>query len=212
MRKLLLNISVIALSTCIAAHAFAQEKTVNAPIFINPYSPTVPTYESNVPNMVRSTGTSRYSQATRTYTKPNRISGPQYDEVPTNLFAPGYGRIRSEQDFYDNDTGQHYGQYEYFKLLASRGETAKLQEVVKKVQEGGVFDPAKYKAVMSGTIGTSGSSSQPKTRTVVKSAPSKKKVTKNLTEGDLPQKLHNGYDDEPAPQPTYQKNQPIFLR
>lgn len=214
MNKFLLNISVLSLSATIATSAIAQTQNGNAPIFINPYSPSVQTVPSKLPNMVRSTGSSSYSQNNRTYTTPNRVSGsPQYDEV-YNPFGAGFGRMRAEKDFFDNTTGQYYNQYDYFKLLASRGDNAGLQAAVKEVQENGVFDPAKYKEVMSGVSGSTAEEQKPHTqRVVVKNAVSREKVSDNLTQGDLPQKVHQGYDEEPqAQQPAPRKNQPIFLR
>lgn len=197
----------------------AQDKNTTKPIFINPYSPTVPTYATDMPNVVRAkNGNTTYNQAGRTYTKPNRLSsGPTYDPV-FNPFPADYGRMRTEKDFYDIPTGRYYEQYDYFKLLADRGDTATLAAAVKEVQEGGVFDPAKYQAAMSGTgqAGSGSSATTPQPRQVYQQAQDKTPVTKNLTQGDIPQKLHRSYDDDataaPTPTPVRQKNQPIFLR
>lgn len=216
----ILRISFLALMAMSPFTVQAQDKNTTKPIFINPYSPTVPTYATDIPNMVRAkNGSTTYNQASRTYTKPNRISsGPTYDPV-FNPFPADYGRMRTEKDFYDIPTGRYYEQYDYFKLLSDRGDTAGLAAAVKEVQEGGVFDPAKYQAVMNGTGLTDDGSpitTPVKTQQVYQASKDKTPVTKNLTQGDIPQKLHSGYDEDattvPTPAPARQKNQPIFLR
>lgn len=199
---------------CTAHGVSAQETASKAPIFINPYSPSVPTTTSKMPTIVQSNrGNGRWSQSNRTYTNPNRVSGPQYDEV-FNPFGQGYGRMRSEKSFYDDVTGKQYKQYEYFALLAGRGETAKLQAAVRDVQQNGVFDPAKYRAALSGVSDTSGSTVTPR-RQVTAQPTTSRQVTRNLSESDMPQKLHSGYDEEteqPAEQPQQRRSGPIFLR
>ena len=222
MKHLFLTAFVISLcSVAVTYNVMAQTTSSNtpAPIFINPYKAAVPTYASQVPNLVRSNGQSQYSQAQRQYTKPNTSSGPVYDK-PFSPFAPGYGRIRGEKEFYDTVDEKYYQQYEYMTVLAKRGDKAKLQQVVSDVQTNGVFDPAKYNAALvaaqnGGTSGTTNADPLNPSSPVTPTGQKRVFVNKNAT-SPTPQKIHQGYDDDTAqPQaqsPTPRKNQPIFLK
>lgn len=218
MNKLVYSLSILAilvLSVTVSVGVSAQEKAASTPIFITPYSPTVPTYESRVPTMVKNVNPSRRIGG-RTYTQPNRKSGPVYYKAE-NQFAEGYGRVRGEKDFYDEQTATFYDQYDYMGLLAQRGDTAKLREVVADVQKNGVFDPAKFQTVMTQAQG-GGSAGNPQDNGSLPSIGSdgRKRVyqVKQADGGDLPQKLHSGYDDEEQAAPAEPKRsypQPIFL-
>lgn len=222
MNKFIINLGIIGICITLAGGVHAQTdrqttqtaKPAPTPIFINPYKPTLPTYESDTPNLVRSTGNNTYSQYERRYTKPNKTSGPVYDEV-FNPYGPGYGRIRGEKDFYDTADGRYYKQYEYMTLLAKRGDVAKLQSVVQDVQQNGVFDPEKYKAAIAAATGVNTDNPGGGSSGIPGVAPMPKKqvyVNKNDTPA-TPQKLHRGYDDEPAQKNQQpRQNQPIFLR
>jgi hypothetical protein len=161
------------------------------------------------------------NRTSRTYTQPNRKSKPMYD-TNVNQFPADFGRITGEQDFYDSQTKRYYGQYEYFELLAQRGDTAKLQQVVGDVQRTGVFDPAKYQAIMSGgsngggMTGINNGGGMPQRQIITRQ---KTPTVTRQNQVVTPKRVHQGYDDDmestQTSQPVQQarpKNAPIFLR
>ena len=218
MKHLLLCTALFSALVLASTDGMAQEKNVSTPLFITPYTANVPTYNNRVPSVVTSTGQSQLSRATRTYTSPNRVSKPLYD-TSVNQFPADFGRITGEQDFYDTQTKRYYGQYEYFALLANRGDTATLQQALQKVQSTGVFDPEKYKAVMSGGTASSGQSGAINGGVQRPAAAQQRsQIVTRQNEIVTPQRIHQGYDDDmneknaPQAAPQRQKNAPIFLR
>lgn len=217
MKKVILHMAIIAAATTAATNGFAQEKTVSTPLFITPYTASVPTYNSRVPSVVSAKGQSQLSRATRTYTKANRVSKPMYD-TSVNQFPADFGRITGEQDFYDATTGRYHSQYEYFALLAERGDTARLQEVVTEVQRKGVFDPEKYKQAMGGSTSGKDSGTPKKNVKRVQQVTQKNQVITRQNQLVVPHRVHQGYDEDMRDDeaevtlPKPRKNAPIFLR
>lgn len=211
--KIMICALALTVSTGTGAVAQTAEKTVSTPLFITPYKPSVPTYASKVPTMVKNTGTGRSVNGNRMYTQPNRKSGPVYYQA-TNQFPEGYDRIKSEKSFYDEETGTHYKQYEYMELLAGRGDSARLKEVVADVQSNGIFDPAKYQAAVGGQKQNTSSNGTSPTLPGI-GADGKKRVYQVKDDSDsTPQKLHSGYDDNEQTKTVQRRpayKQPIFL-
>lgn len=187
---------------------------VAQPLFITPYKPNVATYESGMPAFVKGRNTNR-QPAARTYTQANRKSGPiLYDA--TNQFRSDIGRITSEKTFYDAQTDRTYKQYAYMGLLAERGDTETLRQVLADVQSNGVFDPVKYQAAVSGAQGGGGTTQAgggSATQTGADGA--RRSYVMKAGDSELPQKVHRGYDEEDKPVQAVQQKprgkQPIFL-
>lgn len=209
------------MTVLLAPQGMAQENTATAskPIFVTPYMPSVPTYSSGIPAVVKNKNTGQRRSTPLRTNSTSKATGPQYDAPYNPYAAAGYGRIKSEKDFYDKQTSKYYKQYDYFALLAQRGDTQTLASAVKDVQQNGIFDPAKYNETMraalnntqtsagnGGTIPPINQSANGNTR----------KVIVRDQQPVLPQKVHQGYDNEPdtaiTTRPEQRKNAPIFLR
>lgn len=179
-----------------------------SPIFITPYTQGNNTYNSNIPNIVQAANTSKSS----TYTPSARSTGSQYvfKDIGNPYAGSAYGRMTSETSFYDKESKTYVNQYDYMKRLYDRGDMAELERVRTRIQEKGVFDPARYQATMRGqqNDGTSGQQAGQNQGvgggTVINRSLA---VVKKDKSEEIPQKLHMGYDEEPV-----QKNRPIFLR
>lgn len=197
----------IAPVTVSAQQNTQASKPTTSPIFIAPYKPTLPTYASGLPSVVKNTGRGSTRQTTGQI---GTARGPQYD----GHFNPyqGINRITVEQDFYDQQTKRYYGQYEYFALLAKRGDKQGLLSAVKKVQTNGVFDPAKYQAAVQGGLNQTNTTTNKPTTTPVRRVTNNKKQTAPQNALTTPKKVHQGYDDEMQMPAKPAKNSPIFLR
>ena len=207
-------------SACFVMTVFAAEPVMSQgqPIFITPYEPATNTYASRVPSTVRNTTEPQQQSSFRS----NRLSGPGLTNNKDPFAGTGFGRIKQEIDYFDRETGRYYNQYDYMALLSRRGDRARLADVTKYIQKNGVFDPQKYQVAM--TTGPFGSTPQ---QPVAMGAPvvtqggsgaiandgRKRVIVMQEEKSNLPTKVHNGYDDDPAPAPTqFQKGAPIFLR
>lgn len=212
---------MIAVLSGFSFSAFAQ----TAPIFIQKYSQ--PTTTSNVPTIVQSgTGqtSSRTSSSPRTY---------EVVDSPSPWAGSNFGKITSEIDYYDSETGQRYNQYNYMALLAKRGDKTTLNQVGNYLQSNGVFDNQKYQsAVNSAAQGNAipslvdqaiaKNSATPadtgaqiaQTPSPTRQAASKPKTVIKQQETYTPKRLHQGYDEDMEADTAVQskKNQPIFLR
>jgi hypothetical protein len=182
------------------------------PIFINPYKPGNDTYTSRVPTTVQST-----QQQGGTFNPSNRLAGPGLTNNANPFAGTGFGRIKQEISYYDEELGRGLNQYDYMALMARRGNNARLSQVRQYVQENGVFDPNKYRQAM--TTGPYGSNPQVPVATNNVSQQSttavqqpRRVIMKQDEQSQLPRRVHRGYDDEPAPAPSHQPGAPIFLR
>jgi hypothetical protein len=189
----------------------AQEtKTVSTPIFVTPYKPTIPTYSSGLPSVVKTTNTGTRSTTRRTNNQSN-TGGPTYD-APFNPYKND-ARITSERSFYDAQTDKQYDQYDYFALLAKRGDTQGLAAAVRTVQENGVFDPAKYQAAIQSAVNNNTTTSNRTSRTQpIRRSTNTRTTVAPQNAITTPQKVHQGYDDEAGVQTQSRRNGPIFLR
>lgn len=191
----------------------------SGPIFITPPSQQN-TASNNIPTVVSPTqqrGASANEARTRALiernSRLNTNSGYQFRELTNPYEGTAFGRIRREKDYFDRETGVYVNQYDYMKLLAERGNQAQLAQVRNFLQQNGVFNPQKYQQVMA-SIGTSnenangagtasGTNATMRPRTVIQ--------TQNPQGNNVPQRIHQGYDNDPDPiEPM--KNRPIFLR
>jgi len=200
----------VTISVVVGTDAMAQTAGNKSPkpLFVTPYKPSVPTYESGVP-MVAKDRSSNKKRASTT------LAGPFLHDA-TNQFRPDVGRITSQRSFYDEKTDKSYRQYDYMSLLASRGETAKLKQVVADVRSNGVFDPDKYKEAVAAGMGKS--KDQAKGEPVLKkeagAAVARRSYVAKSDDSELPQKIHRGYDEDAQNQPAQQNpsaKKPIFL-
>lgn len=224
MMKKLLNFSVIATLTIASAPVFAQG---SAPIFVQKYSQ--PTVTSNIPTIVTATSNQQTSRVQST-------AAPRIYELVDNgnpFEGTNFGKVISEIDYYDDDTGERYNQYNYMALLAKRGDTKKLNQVGNYLQLNGVFDKQKYQSAVNSaaqgnpipslideaiankkmaSLGDNPGDLQP-TGTSTPVAIRPKTVVKQVTDY-APKRLHQAYDedmkDDAVTKPK--SNAPIFLR
>ncbi len=187
-----------------------QANAQSQPIFISPYKPGNDTYTTRVPTAVQAN-----QEQTRRFEPSDRLAGPGLTNNKNPFAGTGFGRIKQELSYYDEEIGRGLNQYDYMALLARRGDNARLAQVRRYVQQNGVFDPKKYKAAM--TTGPYGSNPQAPTisSNSAQAAPVEKQqrrrvVVKQEEQSALPKRVHRGYDDEPAPR--HQPGAPIFLR
>ena len=187
----------------------------SAPIFITPNVAKPSTPIARNPTIVSKT----QAPESRTYTNAGRVS---YEIVDSkNPFAgTSFGRIKSEQNIYDKETGKYFNQYDYMGLMAQRGNITELNKTAQYYQQNGVFDPMKFQtAIQAGRAGQIGLPTSPTIDGVaapvapIVEQPKPVLVYKNQAADTTPQKIHNGYDDEPiAEEPKQRRSGPIFLR
>ena len=199
--------------------ALAQSVTGDnstAPIFISPYAQGSGTYINNIPTIVQPTPKAAPPKSlrtgiSRTADKDDK-GGYQIKPVKNPYEGTAYTRIRSEKDYYDDQTKQYYNQYDYMKLLADRGDDAKLAQVRGYLQKNGVFNPEKYNVSMTGGASSSSATGQGGAsstgNTTADGRPRIILQKEDDSADGVPQKLHSGYDDDQA----VIKNRPIFLR
>lgn len=202
-------ILLTALLSCISATT-AQAGSGTAPIFINPYKQPSTTTTSRVPSIVQAQPT----QQQRTYTQPGRKSY-EIVKIRNPFEGTAYGRVRNEILILDKETGEHLNQYDYLALMKQRGNIAELNRVANDLQKNGVFDPAKYQMALNPqpTQQSALNNGQNGMPTGGIASPKTNYVYKGNDTPSIPQRLHGGYDDEPAPAaPLQTKNAPIFLR
>jgi hypothetical protein len=130
------------LSSVCSVQVMAQDQP--APIFISPYQAGQSTYNSRIPTIVQPPAPA----PSRTYTRAGRKS---YEIVtaPNPFEGTAFGRIRNEISIRDNVSGQHLNQYDYMAVLKRRGNIGELNNVSRRLQTSGVFDPAKYREAMT---------------------------------------------------------------
>lgn len=203
----------------------AVGQTANAtssatPIFITPYKQTVGSGTNTLPSVVQSkqdTSARISNRAKGAIESASTATGSIYKnykftEVANPYEGSAFGRVRSEKDYYDAETGTYVNQYDYMGLLASRGETDKLNEVRSYLQKNGVFNPDKYKIAMSG--GDSSASGEGAGATSAGGAAATPKqiiVKQNSGDSSIPQKIHSGYGDDEVYDPANHPA-PIFLK
>lgn len=227
-RKLFLCTAILTLTCPIIAFAQAQQAPATAapaPIFIKPYVPGGNTYNNPVPTIVtptqtrpRATAPNRLRANTTASNQRNQNSGGGYQLVALKNPYEGstYARLMTEKEYFDPVSKKYMGQYEYMKALSDRGDTAKLNSVRSYVQQNGVFDPQKYKIAMEGgglsapSQGSGQTSNEGITARKTPDGRTRVFIQKDSGTSATPQKLHEGYDDQPAAPVT--TNRPIFLR
>jgi hypothetical protein len=207
--------------------------SISKPIFVNPYKQKLPTYQSRVPNLV---GTPVKTSGQRNYTASGRKSKYVIVDDPDPFAGTSFGRIRTEQDFFDKNTKQYLNQYDYMAALHKSGNKAELNAVVQKVQKNGVFDPKKYQDAIRnaenrgangllssdnsqlGQVGKYGSSSDASnTRNAAVGIPDKPAVNYVVKQDGKPivaDKKFDAPEDDTTINPAAEKvkNNPIFLR
>lgn len=202
MKKLFLKFSMIgALSA-----AMVPSLSIASPVFVQPYS------KENATNNIPLAYTPHSEQKQTTY---------GYNNAPVYEFADNidpwagtsFGKITTEQDFYDNVTGRRYNQYEYLGLLAQRGDRTGLNALVQDLKVNGVFDQGKFETAVRAAL-----TAKPTTAgggTTGPTAPSKpvvKQVYRPNTQNIMPQRTHNAYDEDMEADDITKKVKPIFLR
>lgn len=213
MNKFLLNISALAILSFSSTAVIAQEKTGYAPIFITPYTKSTNTYTSRMPTIVTSPASLR--NGNRSYTQSGRRSdGFEFIEDADPFEGTGFGRVRTEKSFYDEITKKSYGQYEYLALLKNRGNTVKLQQITKSLQQSGVFDPTKYQNAMNGTSQNKQYKTDVNGNIIGNSSYSTKPKQVYKTKNDnISRKVHNPeWDTTSTTKTTVQKSKPLSRR
>jgi hypothetical protein len=220
MKNIILRLSVIGVLGVVSVDALAQGTPATAPIFITPYSaekisrtPTIVQSPENATNAIRGN--------TRTYTRAGRkSSGVAMAENVNPFEGTSFGRIKTEKDYYDRETGGYMNQYDYMGALAQRGETEKMQQIAQYLQQNGVFDPEKFQAAITPAQNDVGQKGAGNTRSTQFAQPQTAQPVfkmKDTTKTVMPQRLHGGYDDantatqDPADN-IPQGRRPIFLR
>ena len=223
MMKKLLNFSVIATLTLGTIPAFAQG---SAPIFVQKYKQ--PSVTSNIPTVV--TASSGEQRSTQSWSEPRTY---KLVDSPSPFAGTNFGKITSEIDYYDSETGQRYNQYQYMALLAKRGDTQKLNQVGNYLQLNGVFNNQQYQSAVNNaaqgnsipslideamaknkmaSLNQSQQNGQA-TNTARQSTTSRPRTVVKQTETYAPKRLHQGYDEDMNDDSTTTKsNAPIFLR
>lgn len=212
---------VAAISLMLGQPSHAQN---SGPIFIAPSQQTTQTPSANtMPTVVSPPARNTNAQQRPTQAAIQALSGmrrqsnPGYEfkELRNPYEGTIFGRIRTEKDYYDPVTQRKVNQYDYMKLLSDRGEQAKLAQVRSYLQKNGVFNPEKYRQVMSGGGAAAASNTtQNNNRQAnpVSAVNRPQTITRQKKdESNMPQRIHQGYDDQPDPANTM-KNRPIFLR
>ena len=205
--------SIFALALIITMSTTGQANAQSQPIFVSPYKPGNDTYTSRVPTTVQAT-----QDQGRRVTPSNRLAGPGLTNNSDPFAGTGFGRIKQEINYFDEQTGRRMNQYDYMALLVRRGDNARFAQVRQYVQENGVFDPKKFQTAM--TTGPYGSNPQVPAASKANQATSahqqeqqqkrRRVVVKEEQKNAMPTRVHRGYDDEPAPR--HQPGAPIFLR
>ena len=219
MKSLFVSAAILCLFSPFGA-ALAQEEgsAGPTPIFIKPYTQGSNTYNKTLPTIVTPSANSQAVTTARSTT--NKTSSRQGSQRAATKLTPVkdpyagtlYTRIREEQSYYDTQSQSYMGQYEYMKALSDRGDTAKLNSIRSYLQQNGVFDPAKYKVAMAGgdpnAQSRTNNTSVGGTANITADGRKRVIVPKETGDSSIPKKLHQGYDEQPAPP----KNAPIFLR
>lgn len=132
MRKLLLNTCTIALVTFIST---ASHVDARSPVFMNDYQ--TQGKESDVISI--------YRPNSRSVQIPNRSPEDFFVKTENPFEKVGFGRVKTERDFYDKESGRYYNQYDFIGLLAARGNRTAANELARRLQQDGVYDSGKAK-------------------------------------------------------------------
>jgi len=216
---------MIAVLTSVSFNAMAQDKNSPAPIFIQKYKQ--PTITSRVPTIVRPQEKSaQNARTTRTNRAPKEY---KIVKSPDPWAGTNFGKVTSEIDYYDKETGQRYNQYNYMALLAKRGETQKLQQVGNYLQLNGVFDQQQYQSAVNSAaqgnaipstideamaknqVASAQSAIQKSNGATQQRAITRPNIVTRQPDNNTPKRLHQGYDDDMNAAPVT-SNKPIFLR
>jgi hypothetical protein len=184
------------------------------PLFLNPFKSSEDTYESRVPSVVSA---QRQQENQRSFVRDMPVYESSNIQNPLSNPNNGYLRIKGDMNLTDPATGQRHNQYDLMTILAARGDTQTLRQLVSHVQQNGTLDPAKYRAAIAAAKSggqqpnASGAAQTPSSLT---SATGQQRVfrQKQPVDDGLPKKVHRGYDEVPQDNQPPQKNQPIFLR
>jgi len=216
---------MIAVLTSVSFNAMAQDKNSPAPIFIQKYKQ--PTTISRVPTIVRPQ--EEQTQNTRSLRSSNKPREYKIVESPDPWAGTNFGKVTSEIDYYDQETGQRYNQYNYMALLAKRGDTQKLQQVGNYLQLNGVFDQNKYQSAVNSAaqgnaipstldeamaknqVASAQTALERSNGATQQRAISRPSIVTKQQQNAAPKRLHQGYDEDMNADPVT-SNKPIFLR